>query len=297
MKKTILGVITVSMMLVSCGGDGFKCDASGVFEAVEVIVSAKVQGEITELSLEEGMQVKKGEPLGYIDITQLSLKKKQLEQNRKANDERRLSLSSQVASLKQQIENARKEKARFASLVKENAATQKQVDDIEYQIGVLERQLSALTEQINSNNSSLASQSEGISSQISGVEEQMSDAIISSPIDGVILAKYAEQGEYAAPGRALFKVADVADMKLRAYLSASQVTALQLGQQVKVYADMGESGRKEYEGTVTWISSEAEFTPKTIQTREERSNLVYAIKVAVKNDGTIKRGMYGDLKL
>ncbi len=297
MKRTILGVVTASMMLVSCGGDDFQSDASGVFEAVEVVVSAKVQGEITELSLEEGMQVKKGEPLGYIDITQLSLKKKQLEQNRKANDERRLSLSSQVASLKQQIENARKEKARFASLLKENAATQKQVDDIDYQISVLERQLAALTEQINSTNSSLASQSEGISSQISSVEEQMSDAIIASPIDGVILAKYAEQGEYASPGRALFKVADVADMKLRAYLSAPQVTALKLGQQVKVYADMGESGRKEYAGTVTWISSEAEFTPKTIQTREERSNLVYAVKVAVKNDGTIKRGMYGDLRL
>ncbi len=267
-----------------------------MFETTEVVVSAKSQGEIVQFQIEEGQHVEADQIVGHIDVTQLSLKKQQLEASRQANDDRRLNLDAQVASLKQQIANARKEKARFESLLEANAGTQKQVDDIQYQINVLERQLAATVEQVNSSNNSLASNSQSIGNQISGVDEQMNDATIKSPISGTVLTKYAEQGEYASPGRALFRVSDISDMKLRAYVTADQVTQLKLGQNVKVYADDGKEDRKAYDGTISWISSEAEFTPKTIQTRDERSNLVYAVQISVKNDGLIKRGMYGDVK-
>ncbi len=296
MKKIFLTVIAASTLMVSCGNNDAEYDASGVFETTEIIVSAKAQGELVQFNVEEGQKVEAGKTVGLIDTKQLSIKKQQLESNRQANDNKKLNLEAQVASLKQQIANTRKEKARFEALVKDNAGTQKQVDDLQYQINVLERQLAATVEQINSANTSIASNSQSIANQISGVDEQMNDAAVKSPITGTVLTKYAEQGEYAAPGRALFRVANVADMKLRAYVTADQVTALKIGQKVTVYADEGKDGRKSYEGIVSWISSEAEFTPKTIQTRDERSNLVYAVKIAVKNDGAIKRGMYGDVK-
>ncbi len=296
MKKIIIPTLC-SLLITACSGGGYEYDASGVFEAVEVTVAAKAQGEIISLSIEEGEEVSKGDTLGLIDMRQLRLKREQLESNRQANDSRRLDTSNQIAAIKQQIANARKEKVRFEALLSDKAATQKQVDDINYQIAVLEKQLSATTDQINSNNSSLSSQSSGIASQISIVDEQMADAVITSPLNGIVLNKYAEQGEYAVPGRAILKIADISKMHLRAYISAPQLTALKVGQKVKVYADNGENDRKEYEGTVSWISQKAEFTPKTIQTRDERANLVYAVKISVKNDGLIKTGMYGDIKL
>lgn len=194
-----------------------------------------------------------------------------------------------MAALRQQIENLQSEQSRFKALLREGAAIQKQVDDIGYQIATLQRQLTAATEQVTTANQSIDGQSAGFDAQVEQVEDMIRLAVITSPIDGIILSKYAERGEFAVPGRALFKVADVSDMKLRAYVTADQLTGLKIGQKVKVYADQGEKGRKEYEGTVTWISCEAEFTPKTIQTRDERSNLVYAIKVSVRNDGLIKR--------
>ena len=201
-----------------------------------------------------------------------------------------------MASIRQQISNMQKERKRFAELVHENAANQKQVDDIDYQIAVLQRQLAATTEQIGSNNNSLTGQRRSIAAQIAQLDDQARNCIIASPTKGVVLAKYMEQGEFAAPGKPLFKVGDISNMKLRAYITADQLTTLKLGQKVKVYADQGKTGRKEYAGTVTWISDKAEFTPKTIQTRVERANLVYAVKIAVKNDGMIKEGMYGDVK-
>ena len=235
--------------------------------------------------------------LGELDMTQLTLKRQQLDAGKDAAASRRLDTGRQVASMRQQIANLQSEQARFKALLKDGAATQKQVDDIGYQIATLQKQLAATDEQVSTANQSIDGQSAGFDAQISQVNDMMRQARITSPISGVILSKYAERGEYAVPGRALFKVGDVSDMKLRAYITAEQLTGLKIGQKVTVYADQGTKGRKAYEGTVTWISSEAEFTPKTIQTRDERSNLVYAIKIAVKNDGLIKRGMYGDVKL
>ena len=284
-------------MLTACGDKDVEYDASGVFETTEVIVSAKGTGEIVSLNIEEGQTVKADQLLGELDMTQLTLKRQQLDAGKDAAASRRLDTGRQVASLRQQIANLQSEQARFRALLKDGAATQKQVDDIGYQIATLQKQLAATNEQVSTTNQSIDGQSAGFDAQISQVDDMMRQARITSPISGVILSKYAEKGEYAVPGRALFKVGDVSDMKLRAYVTAGQLTGLKIGQKVTVYADQGTKGRKAYEGTVSWISSEAEFTPKTIQTRDERSNLVYAIKIAVKNDGLIKRGMYGDVKL
>ena len=294
--KKIMILATGLVALASCGNKDVDYDASGVFETTEVLVSARGTGEIVSLNIEEGQQVKANEELGRLDVTQLELKKDQLKSGKTAATSRKLNTQQQVASISQQIQNLQREKARFEALLKDGAATQKQVDDIGYQIAVLQKQLSAVNEQVSTANTSIDGQSAGFDAQIGQVDDMLRQAVITSPIDGVILSKYAEQGEFAAPGRALFKVADVSQMRLRAYITADLLTNVKIGQKVKVYADQGDKGRKEYEGTVSWISSEAEFTPKTIQTRNERSNLVYAVKIDVKNDGIIKRGMYGDVK-
>lgn len=295
-KKNILSLCAAIAALTACSSGEKDYDASGVFETTEVIVSAKATGEIISLNVEEGQNVKRNEMLGLIDTLQLSLHDQQLAANQSAADSKRLDANRQVASIRQQINNLQKEKKRFSDLLAANAATQKQVDDIGYQIEVLQRQLAATKEQIGSNNQSAGNQSMGIKAQRAQTEDQIRKAHITSPITGTVLTKYAEQGEYATPGRALFKVGDISRMRLRAYITAPQLTTLKVGQKVKVFADMVETESKAYEGTVEWISDKAEFTPKTIQTRDERANLVYAIKVAVKNDGMIKRGMYGDVK-
>lgn len=295
-KKNILSLCAAIAVLTACSSGEKDYDASGVFETTEVIVSAKATGEIISLNVEEGQDVKRNEMLGLIDTLQLSLHDQQLAANQSAADSKRLDANRQVASIRQQIINLQKEKKRFSDLLAANAATQKQVDDISYQVEVLQRQLAATQEQIGSNNQSAGNQSMGIKAQRAQTEDQIRKAHITSPITGTVLTKYAEQGEYATPGRALFKVGDISRMRLRAYITAPQLTTLKVGQKVKVFADMGETESKAYEGTVEWISDKAEFTPKTIQTRDERANLVYAIKVAVKNDGMIKRGMYGDVK-
>lgn len=283
-------------MLAACGHQADESDATGIFETTEVIVSAKTGGEIKQLDIEEGRNVRAGERLGCIDTVQLALKKEQLQATLSATDSRRLDEKRQVASLRQQISNLQREQKRFDNLLQSNAATQKQVDDIGYQIVVLERQLAAATEQVESGNASLSSQSRSILAQIAQLDDQIANSRIASPVAGTILSKYAEAGEFAVPGRALFKVADVKHMKLRAYITAGQLNAIKLGQAVKVYADEGESGRREYNGKVIWIADKAEFTPKTIQTRDERTNLIYAVKVAVDNDGYIKIGQYGEIK-
>lgn len=293
-KLIILG--TMAAWMTACENANPEYDATGVFETTEVIVSAQGNGEIMQLTIEEGSEVSPNELLGHIDTIQLSLKRQQLTATLSGTESRKLDVNKQLASIRQQIANLKTEQLRYEKLVKANAASQKQLDDINYNLEVLHKQLSATSEQIGSSNSSLSGQSAGIAAQVAQIDKQIEDCLITSPIKGIILSKYAEQGEFAIPGRALFKVGDISDIKLRAYVSAPQLTSLQIGQKVKVYADFGETDCKEYEGTVTWISAEAEFTPKTIQTRDERSNLVYAIKIAVKNDGMIKRGMYGNVK-
>lgn len=291
-------MMAAAAMLCACSGGDAEYDATGVFETTDVVVSAKGTGEIKSLIVEEGQTLKAGQEVGAVDVTQLRLRREQLSATRQATESRRLDAARQVSAVRQQIANQEREQERFRALLAEGAATRKQVDDIAYQISVLKKQLEATSEQVDTQNSSIDGQTTSIAAQIDQIDDQMQNAKIVSPIGGVVLAKYAEQGEYAAPGRALFKVADITDMKLRAYITAAQLDEIKLGQAVKVYVDRGDGNgdSREYAGRITWISDKAEFTPKTIQTRDERANLVYAVKISVKNDGHIKRGMYGEVK-
>ncbi len=288
--------ILLILILSSCGNKGLEYDASGIFEVTEVIVSSQGNGEIKQFTINEGDFLENNQQIGLIDTTQLFLKKIQLEANMGSIENRKTTPSTQIAALKQQIETQKKEQKRYESLVKANAGNQKQLDDINAQIKLLEKQLVAQYETINNTNNSLSDDGLSLLAQIAQLKDQINNSIIISPIKGTVLAKYAEQGELAVQGKALFKIADIGTMYLRAYITANQLTTAKIGQKVKVYSDLGETDRKEYEGKITWVSDKAEFTPKTIQTRDERANLVYAIKIEVKNDGYIKKGMYGEVK-
>lgn len=299
MKKISFCFAAIGMMvsLVACKGGSGDYDASGVFETTEVTVSARGTGEIMRFDIEEGHQVEAGQAVGYIDTIQLHLKKEELLGNLMATDSRRYNVSRQIASLRQEIATQKRERLRYENLVCEKAANQKQLDDINSGLAVLEKRLAAQVETLENSNRSVSGEVLMLEARIAQIEDQIAKCVITSPVRGTVLSKYAERGELAAQGRSLFKVGDLSDMYLRVYITAPQLTTLKVGQQVKVYADEGEDGRREYMGTVSWISDKAEFTPKTIQTRDERANLVYAVKVAVKNDGYIKKGMYGEMKL
>ncbi|MDR0686565.1 MAG: HlyD family efflux transporter periplasmic adaptor subunit [Dysgonamonadaceae bacterium] len=294
-NKSFLITIVVTL-LSACNHINNEYDASGIFETTEIIVSAKGSGEIISFDVSEGQNVEAQTSLGLIDTTQLYLKKMQLQANIRSTNSRRINVSRQIAALQQQIETQHREQKRFEMLVKQNAANQKQLDDINAQVVMLEKQLDAQIETLNNSNNSLTNEQESLAIQIALINDQIKNCIIKSPIKGTILTKYTEVGESTIQGKAIFKMGNIENMYLRAYITASQLTDIRLGQQVKVYSDTGESDRKEHSGTITWISDEAEFTPKTIQTRDERANLVYAIKVAVTNDGYIKKGMYGEIR-
>ena len=284
------------LALSACGNGKGDYDASGTFEATEVIVSSEANGKIMQFNVEEGQLLTSGKEVGYIDSLQLYLKKMQLLASGKAVANKSTDVNKQIAAIREQISKAEYEKKRSENLLKENAATQKQIDDIDSQIAVLKKQLEAQISTLQRGNASVTEESSAYEIQVAQLEDQLQKCRISSPIDGTVLAKYAEAGELAAQGKPLFKVADVKDMFLRAYITADQLSQLKLGDKVKVFSDLGEDDRREYEGIITWISDKSEFTPKTIQTRDERANLVYAIKIAVKNDGYLKIGMYGEMK-
>ena len=295
MMKTIRSyyvAIGLMALFASCKGGSGDYDASGVFETTEVTVSARGTGEIMRFDIVEA-----GQAVGYIDTIQLHLKKEELLGNLMATDSRRYNVSRQIASLRQEIATQKRERLRYENLVREKAANQKQLDDINSGLAVLEKRLAAQVETLENSNRSVSGEVLMLEARIAQIEDQIAKCVITSPVRGTVLSKYAERGELAAQGRSLFKVGDLSDMYLRVYITAPQLTTLKVGQQVKVYADEDEDGRREYMGTVSWISDKAEFTPKTIQTRDERANLVYAVKVAVKNDGYIKKGMYGEMKL
>lgn len=299
MKKISFCFAAIGMMvsLVACEGGSGDYDASGVFETTEVTVSARGTGEIMRFDIEEGYQVEAGQAVGYIDTIQLHLKKEELLGSLMATDSRRYNVSRQIASLRQEIATQKRERLRYENLVREKAANQKQLDDINAGLAVLEKRLAAQVETLENSNRSVSGEVLMLEARIAQIEDQIAKCVITSPVRGTVLSKYAERGELAAQGRSLFKVGDLSDMYLRVYITAPQLTTLKVGQQVKVYADEGEDGRREYMGTVSWIADKAEFTPKTIQTRDERANLVYAVKIAVRNDGFIKKGMYGEMKV
>lgn len=295
--KSAVYLLGLAVLFFSCHGEDGEYDATGVFETTEVIVSAQGTGEIMRFDVDEGQTVDAEVELGYIDTVQLSLKKQELLANLEATDSRRYNVGRQIASLREEIATQKREQQRYQNLVQAKAANQKQLDDINARLATLEKQLAAQTETLENGNRTVSGQVRMLEAQLAQVEDQIGKCRISSPINGTILSKYAEAGELASQGRALFKVGDIVNMYLRAYITADQLTELKIGQSVRVFADEGESRRREYAGTVSWISDKAEFTPKTIQTRDERANLVYAVKIQIQNDGFVKRGMYGEIKI
>ena len=291
MKQVIL-LNFVLLFLAACNrGDG-DFDATGTFEATEILVSSEANGKIMELNIEEGDRLDAGALVGYVDSTQLYLKKMQLSAGLRSVDIRKPDIRKQIAALEQQIATARTEQQRMENLVKAKAG--KQVDDIVNNIKYLQKQLDAQYSTLNKTTGGADAEAEGILYQIMQLDDQLQKSRIVNPQAGTVLVKYAEPGEVTAAGKPLYKIADTDLLYLRAYITSDQLSTLKQGQTVRVFADYGENDRREYPGTITWISDKSEFTPKGIQTKDERANLVYAIKIAVKNDGYLKIGQYGE---
>lgn len=288
----------VTLLLVpSCDGTDNGFDASGTFEAVEMIISAEVSGRLESLKIEEGKRVEQGQVLGWIDSTQLYLQKKQLLARIEAILSRRPQIATQLASYRVQLAAAERELRRVENLFRAEAATQKQVDDARVHADVIRRQMEAHRSSLDVSSQGLISETLPLYAQIEQIDDQLRRCMIANPVDGTILARYAEAHELAVPGKPLYKVADISTLELKAYITGNQLPQVKLDQQVNVYVDDGAGGYREYPGRVSWISDKAEFTPKTIQTREERANLVYAVKIPVANDGYLKIGMYGEVRL
>lgn len=295
-SRNLLGLCSLLALFSACGNGVPKYDATGTFETTEVLVSAEASGHLLYFDIEEGMLLKAGEEVGVVDTVQLYLKKLQLEASIKSVEEQRPDILKQVAATKEQISAAQRERNRMANLLKVGAANQKQLDDAEDQLEVLRKQLVAQNSTLSNSHQSLTWQSSSVGIQVAQVEDQLKKCHITSPITGTVLAKYAEAGELTAMGTPLFKVADTEQMYLRAYITSEQLSQVKLGQKVTVFSDYGTDEHKQYPGVVTWISDTSEFTPKTILTKNERANLVYAVKIAVHNDGLLKIGMYGGVE-
>ena len=295
-SRNLLGLCSLLALFSACGNGAPKYDVTGTFETTEVLVSAEASGRLLYFDIEEGMLLKAGEEVGVVDTVQLYLKKLQLEASIKSVEEQRPDILKQVAATKEQISAAQRERNRVANLLKVGAANQKQLDDAEDQLEVLRKQLVAQNSTLSNSHQSLTWQSSSVGIQVAQVEDQLKKCHITSPITGTVLAKYAEPGELTAMGTPLFKVADTEQMYLRAYITSEQLSQVKLGQKVTVFSDYGTDEHKQYPGVVTWISDTSEFTPKTILTKNERANLVYAVKIAVHNDGLLKIGMYGGVE-
>ncbi len=285
------------LLFAACapGEDGF--DASGTFEAVEVVVSPEMPGRIVTLDVEEGDPVKSGQTVASMDSVQLELRRAQLRATIRGAESRRPDVDIQTAAVSQQLETARAEKKRIENLLKSDAASGKQLDDIAALIASLEKQLAAQRSSLEGSSRGITEESSALEIQIAQLDDQIAKCAVKSPIEGTVLVKYAERGEFSSAGKPLFRVADMARMFLRAYITSERLSDVRNGQAVTVRVESGDKEYRSYPGRIVWISGKAEFTPKTAQTRDERANLVYAVKVAVENDGYLKIGMYGGLIL
>ncbi|MCX6169611.1 MAG: HlyD family efflux transporter periplasmic adaptor subunit [Ignavibacteriales bacterium] len=295
-RNEFLLAIILSLILFSCGtGDG-KFDATGTFESEEVIVSSEAMGKLVKFDVEEGATLKQNQLVGIVDTVQLYLKKKQLEASIKAVLSKQPDIATQLAAIEEQIKTATTEKKRIENLVKSNAATTKQLDDINASLDLLNKQHTALKSNLTITRQGLQSETYPLQIQIEQIQDQINKSIIKNPVDGTVLTRYAKQNEVTAKGKALYKIADLSNMTLRAYITGDQLGQVKFGQKVKVFVDKGDGEQKEMSGEIYWVSSKAEFTPKTIQTKDERANLVYAVKIRVVNDSYLKIGMYGEVK-
>jgi HlyD family secretion protein len=298
MKNKIIftALLVISTIMFSCSNGNGDFDATGTFESEEIIVSSEASGRIIKLDVEEGVLLKKDQIVGLIDTTQLYLKKKQLLASIKAVISKQPDINTQLASLEKQIEAAKTEKKRIENLVLSDAASTKQLDDINNQLEVLNKQYLAAKSSLTITKQGLQSETLPLYAQVEQIQDQINKSIIKNPVEGTVLTKYSKLEEVTGTGKALYKIADLSLMTLRAYINGDQLGQIKLGQKVKVFVDKGDGEQKELNGEIYWVSSKAEFTPKTIQTKDERANLVYAIKVKVINDGYLKIGMYGEVK-
>ena len=294
MKKVIY--IAMALLAISCTKEA-EFDAQGTFEATEVVVSSEATGRILNFDIEEGMAIAANQTVGTIDSLQLHLQRKQLVAQQSALLASRPDVKKQVAALREQIAKQKTELRRVENMLRDGAATQKQKDDIEAQIKILEGQLEAQLSTLDKNTSTINGNSVVLEAQIAALDDRISKCSIISPVGGTVLVKYAEAGELASAGKPLMKIADLKNIYLRAYFTSDQLANVKLGDEVKVVADFGGTERYDYTGRVAWISSESEFTPKTIQTKDSRANLVYAVKIAVENDGRLKIGLAGEVVL
>ena len=295
-KMKVMGLVLAALCLASCGDKEKEYDATGTFEATEVTVAAEQNGKLLLLDVNEGDRIGEGRQVALIDTVQLYLKARQIGAAKLVYASQRPDMEKQVAATREQLAKAREEYDRFAALVKDGAANRKSLDDARSQVQVLQRQLEAQQSSLHTSTSSLNAQMGTVDIEKLQVSDQLRKCHVLAPISGTVLEKYMERGEFASVGKPIFKMADTDHMFLRAYITSAQLKNVKIGQQAKVFADYGNGQKKEYRGTVTWISSKSEFTPKTILTDDERADLVYAVKIAVKNDGYVKIGMYGEAK-
>lgn len=295
MKKGLF-IIALAILVAGCksGNDGLV--GSGSFEATEVLVSSEANGRVLAWDIEEGSVLKAGQQVGLIDTTQLYLQKEALLRSGKGVRAARPNVTTQTKAIEVQLEDLRAQKVRTARLLEAGVATRKQLDDIETGIAALESQLAASRSTLSNSNAQISAQSSAIDVQVSQVDDLIARSVVRSPIDGTVTATYINRGELAGQGRPLFRVANLSEMYLRAYVQGDKLGKLKLGDTLEVQVDGAEGEKRLYDGVITWISNVAEFTPKTVQTEDERSNLVYAIKVKVANDGYLRIGMYGEVK-
>lgn len=291
-----IAYIAILMLTASCGKQT-TFDAQGTFEATEIIVSSEATGKILHFEAEEGTLVEAGQQVGAMDSLQLHLQRKQLIAQQSALLNSRPDIKKQMSSLREQIAKQKSELQRVENMLRDGAATQKQHDDINAHIRVLEGQLEATLSTLGKNTASINDNSASLEAQIAALDDRIAKCHIIAPTNGTVLVKYAEAGELATVGKPLMKIANLEKIYLRAYFTSDQLANIRLGDTVKVIADFGGDEQHEYEGRIAWISSESEFTPKTIQTKDSRANLVYAVKIAVKNDGRLKIGLAGEVRL
>ena len=294
--KKIFALASVTLMMAACGNKEKAYDATGTFEATETTVFAEQNGVLMTFGVQEGDSIEAGAEVGLIDTTQTWLKIQQLGATKEVYQSQKPDMERQIAATRQQLVQARQEEQRYRELVADGAAPSKMLDDAASQVKVLQRQLDAQISLLSTSTRTLDKQTAAADVQVSQLVDQLRKCHITAPTKGTVLEKYVERGEFVAIGKPLFKIADTEDMFMRAYVTSAQLKTIKLGQQVKVFADYGGGQKKAYGGIVSWISSRSEFTPKTILTDDERADLVYAIKVAIKNDGYVKIGMYGEVK-
>lgn len=297
MKRFSILAVFAFLLCIACNNKQVQFEASGTFETEQTIVSSEASGTIKQLELRDGQELEAGQLIGYVDSLQLYLKKKQLEAQIKAVLSKKPHIAKQTAAIKEQLKATEKERNRVINMVQADAATPKQLDDINAQVEVLKKQIVAQNSTLDLSAASITQETLPLQVQILQLNDQLNKCKIINPLKGTVLTRYASVNEVTTTGKPIYEIADLSTLTLRAYVTGNQFSKIKINQKLTVMVDDGPGKYARYEGFVEWISDKAEFTPKTIQTKDERANLVYAVKIKVKNDGRLKIGMYGEINL